>query len=116
MLLITFLSYGGEKGNVIPGLVIAVLGVIVNSWFWLRYKKLNKVTPNAILAAQSKLYRAKSIVDTCVMLALATIVISPGSAAALYMDIAGSIAVSIYLLITGVITIFDNKKISKSLE
>ena len=103
MLLIT-LSYSGEKGNVIPGLVIAVLGFIVNTWFWLRYTKLNKANPNTVLEVQSRLYRAKSIVDVCVTLALFTIMVSPGSMAALYMDAAGSAAVSVYLIITGVAT------------
>jgi len=106
ILLIAFISYGGEKGNVIPGLVIAVLGVITNSWFWLRYHKLNSVSPNAILAVQSKLYRAKSFVDACVMIALAAIVIAPESGAVLYMDVAGSAAVSVYLLFTGFTTVF----------
>jgi len=57
-----------EKGNVIPGLVIAVLGVITNTWFWLRYRRLNREKPNAILAVQSRLYCAKAAVDACVPL------------------------------------------------
>ena len=102
MLLLAFLSESGEKGNVIPGLAIAVLGVITNTIFWFRYRRLNQVNPNAILAVQSKLYRAKSFVDACVVIALATIVIAPNSSAAGYMDIVGSAAVSIYLLVTGI--------------
>ena len=114
MLFIALLSYGGEKGNVIPGLVIAVLGVIVNTWFWFRYSKLNRVTPNAIFAAQSRLYGAKSLVDTCITLALGTIAVAPDSSAAIYMDIAGSIAVSVYLVITGAVTLFGKQKSKKS--
>lgn len=111
MLLITFLSHGGEKGNVIPGLVISILGMITNTWFWLRYGKLNRETPNVILASQSKLYRAKSLVDTCVTLALASIVVFPGSTAAVYMDVAGSSVVSVYLFVTGAIIIFGKQKV-----
>lgn len=114
MALIAFLSNNTDKGNVIPGLVITILGVITNSWFWFRYKKLNKAYPNAILEVQSKLYRAKSIVDTCVMLALATVAIYPASAAAYYMDIAGSIVVAFYLIINGIITISGKNVKSKS--
>lgn len=106
MVLIAFLSENKDKGNVVPGLVIAILGVITNTWFWFRYRKLDKADPNAILAVQSKLYRAKSLVDTCVTIALATVAISPASAVAYYMDIAGSIVVAVYLIINGAITIF----------
>ena len=104
MLLVAFLSDSGEKGNVIPGLVIAILGVTTNSWFWLRYRKLDRADPNAILAVQSNLYRAKSFVDACVVIALATIAVSPASTAAHYMDVAGSVVVAAYLIINGAAT------------
>ncbi len=103
MLLISVLSTTREKGNVIPGLVIAGLGVVVNTWFWFRYRGLNKRTPNSILAVQSRLYRAKSLVDCAVSAALATVVIAPGSDAAYFMDKAGSIVVAVYLVVNGVI-------------
>lgn len=111
MAIIALLSENTEKGNVIPGLVIAVLGVITNSWFWFRYRALDKASPNAILAVQSKLYRAKSLVDICVTAALATVAISPASAAAYYMDIAGSAAVAVYLLVNGVSTVVKSRKL-----
>lgn len=116
MLLVAFLSPSGEKGNVIPGLVIAILGVVTNTWFWFRYRRLDKDNPNAILAVQSRLYRAKSLVDTCVTISLATVAIYPGSEAAYYMDIAGTAVVAFYLAINGVITIFgtNGKKFSKT--
>lgn len=109
MLLVAFLYPAEEKGNVIPGLIIAILGVTTNSWFWIRYRRLDKANPNPILAIQSKLYRAKSLVDTCVTIALIVVTISPGSSAAYFMDIAGSAAVALYLLITGAVTIFGKK-------
>lgn len=110
MLLVALLSDGGAQGNVIPGLVIAVLGVVTNTWFWLRYRKLNSASPNAILAVQSRLYRAKSLVDICVTIALAAVAIAPGSMAAHYMDIAGSVVVSVYLIVNGAITIFGKNR------
>lgn len=105
ILLVALLASGGEKGNVVPGLVIALLGVVTNSWFWLRYRALNRASPNAILAVQSKLYRAKSLVDACVTAALVAVVVSPGSAAAHFLDIAGSAAVAVYLTVNGAVTI-----------
>jgi len=111
MFFIAILSQSGESGNVVPGLVIAILGVIVNSWFWLRYRRLNKIAPNIILGVQSRLYRAKSFVDVCVAAALAAIVVAPASSAAVFMDIAGSAVVSVYLFVTGVTTIFGKRDV-----
>ena len=102
MLLMAFLFPSQEKGNVIPGLVIAILGVLTNTWFWLRYRHLNQLSPNAILAIQSRLYRAKSLVDTAVTAALITVAAAPGSPAAAFMDIAGSAVVAVYLLYSGI--------------
>ncbi len=110
MLYVAFLHPTAEKGNVIPGLVIAVLGVVTNTWFWSRYRRLNKETPNPILAIQSRLYQAKAWVDACVTTALAMVAIAPGSLLAYYMDIAGSAAVALYLLINGAIILFGKNR------
>ncbi len=114
MLLVAFLSPGGETGNVIPGLAIAVLGVITNSWFWLRYRTLDRAKPNAILAVQSRLYRAKSLVDICVTIALITVAVAPGSTAAYYMDLIGSTIVAVYLIFNGAITVYRQKAVPSS--
>jgi len=105
MLFVALASPNAERGNVIPGLVIAVLGVTTNSWFWWRYARLNRERPDAILAVQSRLYRAKSLVDACVTSALALVAVAPASPAARYVDLAGSAAVSVYLVLNGVMTI-----------
>ena len=105
MIFIAIFSRDAQKGNVIPGLVIAVLGVTTNSWFWLRYRKLNREKANAILAAQSKLYFAKSIVDACVTTSLTFVAAAPASPIARYVDLAGSIIVAAYLIVNGVVTI-----------
>jgi len=110
MLLVTFLCPSKEKGNVLAGLIIAVLGVTTNSWFWIRYKSLNKANPNKILAVQSRLYRAKALVDACVTTALIVVSVCPDSPAAYFMDIAGSAAVAVYLLINGADTLFGRSK------
>lgn len=104
MLIIALVSENNEKGNVIPGFVIATLGVITNTWFWLRYRRLDRRQPDGILATQSKLYRAKALVDTAVMAALLVILIAPDSRAAGFTDLAGSLVVSVYLVINGIMT------------
>ena len=113
ILFVALFSSNIGNGNVIPGLVIAVLGIIVNSWFWLRYRKLNQKNSNAIFAVQSKLYLAKSFVDACVAIALTTVAIAPGATITRYVDLVGSIIVSVYLIINGIITIRGRNNVVK---
>lgn len=105
MLVIAIFSENTEKGNVIPGLTIAILGVIANTLFWIKYTKLSHQSHNAILIVQSRLYRAKSLVDTCVTIALGCVALFPGSAAAYYLDMTGSIIVALYLIWCGIKTV-----------
>lgn len=105
MAFLAFFAQGAERGNVLPGLAIAVLGVTTNTWFWLRYRRLDRLRPDAILSVQSRLYRAKSLVDACVTAALAAVAIAPAAPAAQYVDLGGSIAVAAYLLANGCITL-----------
>lgn len=107
MIFITLFSGNTEKGNVIPGLTIAVLGVIANTIFWFRYSKLSRQTNSSILAVQSRLYRAKSLVDICVTIALSTVAIFPGSNASVWLDFGGSIIVALYLIWCGIKTISE---------
>ena len=110
MVFLTLFSETEEKGNVIPGLTIAILGVIANTIFWRKYTRLNKMEPNAILAVQARLYRAKSLVDTCVTAALLSVAIAPSSQTSLYLDFIGSLIVAIYLIWCGIRTIFEAGK------
>ena len=107
MVVLAFLSDNADKGNVIPGLVIALLGVIANSIFWVKYTKLNNAEPNAILAVQARLYRAKTLVDGCVTTALLSVVIAPASQLSIWLDFIGSIIVAVYLIWCGIKTIRD---------
>lgn len=105
MLVLAFFADNTDKGNVIPGLTIAVLGVIANTIFWRKYTKLNRAEPNAILAVQARLYRAKSLVDGCVTIALLSVAVFPQSAISYYLDFIGSIIVALYLVFCGIQTI-----------
>lgn len=110
MILLALMSNTTDKGNVIPALVIALLGVVANSIFWLKYTKLNKVEPNAILAVQARLYRAKTLVDGCVTTALLSVTIAPASQISLWLDFIGSIIVAVYLIYCGCKTIVEAMK------
>ena len=105
MFAICFMSESSDKGNVIPGLVIAILGVIANTVFCIRYTRLNRSEPNAILAIQARLYLAKSLVDGCVCTALMSVFLLPDSAVSVFLDMAGSVIVSVYLIYCGIRTI-----------
>ena len=108
MIALALMSDSADKGNVIPGLAIAVLGVIANTIFWRKYTGLNKAEPNAILAVQARLYRAKSLVDGCVTIALLSVAIAPDSKISAWLDFFGSIIVAAYLIWCGVRTIWEN--------
>ena len=110
MVLLAFLSDTADKGNVIPGLAIALLGVVANTAFWIKYTRLNRKEPNAILQVQSRLYRAKSLVDGCVTVALLSVVIAPGSPVSYWLDFAGSLIVAVYLIFCGVQTVLETRK------
>ena len=97
-----------DKGNVIPGLAIALMGVIANCLFWRKYTRLSRETGSGILAVQGRLYRAKTLVDGCVTLALATVLLLPGSPAAATLDTLGSVVVALYLLWCGVKTLRES--------
>ncbi len=110
MVVLAFAMNNEDKGNVIPGLAIAVLGVIANSIFWAKYTRLNKAEPNAILAVQARLYRAKTLVDSSVTIALLSVLIAPQSAVSYWLDLIGSIIVAVYLVWCGIRTIYEELK------
>ena len=93
-----------DKGNVIPGLVIAAMGMVANCIFWRRYTSLNRREPNSIVAVQARLYRAKTLVDTCVTVVLTVVMLLPNSPIGVAMDLVGSLVVSAYMIYCGITT------------
>lgn len=90
------------SGNVYLGLTIALLGLGVNSWFFCRYARFYQEEPQTVMGAQKKLYRAKALMDFCVLLALSWVAIAPYHPMTRFMDIIGSLLVALYLIISGV--------------
>lgn len=107
MVLMAFVTDAESNGNVVPGLVIATMGLIVNTAFWVKYTRLNSREPNAILHVQSRLYRAKSLVDGCVTVALLSVIIAPGSSWSYWLDFSGALVVAAYLVFCGVQTVLE---------
>ena len=87
-------------GDVRLGLLIALLGLVTNTVFWRRYAGMARELADTIIDAQRRLYRAKVAVDACVITALATVLIVPGHPVTRIVDLAGSVAVALYLLTT----------------
>ena len=110
MALLAFTMNNEDKGNVIPGLAIAALGVIANSIFWIKYKRINRAEPNAIMAVQARLYRAKTLVDSSVTIALLSVLIAPKSSVSHWLDLIGSVIVAVYLICCGIKTIMEEFK------
>jgi len=88
-------------GPVTSGLIIAILGLVFNGWFWRRYTVLTREQYSSVIAAQQKLYRAKASVDLCVVVALAAVALAPAHPATRYVDFLGSVTVAGYLLWSG---------------
>ncbi|MBX3141479.1 MAG: cation transporter [Trueperaceae bacterium] len=93
-----FLNYA-PGGNVIVGLIVAVLGGGVNATFWVRYTRLLHHSPDPVLAGQLKLYRAKTMVDLAVTTALLTVALIPTQPVTRYVDTLGSMFVACYLIL-----------------
>ncbi len=110
--MVIFAVFGGnaDKGNVIAGLAIAAMGAVANTIFWVRYTFLSRNGDSAILKVQSRLYRAKSLVDICVTGVLIVVMLMPGTEAARRLDMAGSIVVALYLVWCGAKTVYENAR------
>ena len=110
MAVLVFTMNNEDKGNVIPGLAISLLGVIANSIFWIKYTRINQAEPNAIIAVQARLYRAKTLVDSSVTIALLSVLIAPQSSVSYWLDLIGSMIVAVYLIWCGIQTIYEELK------
>ena len=110
MLVLAILSTDGDKGNVIPAMVIAFMGVVANAIFWRRYTMLARRQGNSILSVQARLYGAKTAVDICVTSALAAVLAFPGTNASYWLDKASTALVSLYMIRCGIKTILEPKE------
>jgi divalent metal cation (Fe/Co/Zn/Cd) transporter len=106
---VTRLFFYKANGNVIMGLIIAALGLLTNTWFWLRYTRMTRELFDPVIEGQQKLYRAKSCVDLGVVVALTSVAVAPSHPATQYIDASGCIIVACYLLYNGVDIIWKNK-------
>ena len=109
MLVLAVLSTDGDKGNVIPAMAIAFMGVVANSIFWWRYTTLARAQSSSILGVQARLYGAKTAVDVCVTSALAAVLAFPGTSVSFWLDKAGTALVALYMIFCGIRTIREQR-------
>ena len=107
MAALALLTQSEQTGNVIPSVLIALQGMAVNGLFWRKYTKLAATDGDAILASQAKLYRAKTFVDSCVLLALLFVAFAPAAPITPLVDTVGSVIVAVYLIYSGINVIRD---------
>jgi Predicted Co/Zn/Cd cation transporters len=98
------------SGNVAGGLIIAVLGVVMNCFLCMRYRSLSRNSDSEIISAQFRLYRAKTAVDLCVSAALLMVALMPDSPVTKYVDIVGTALVALYILYNGAALIIKQRK------
>ncbi len=84
-------------GNVLVGLIIAILGAVTNGWFWARYERFERQSPSPIVTAQARLYRAKTLVDLVVVAALGSVWVFGDAGLGRVFDLVGSVGVALYL-------------------
>jgi divalent metal cation (Fe/Co/Zn/Cd) transporter len=106
---ITRLFVYKANGNVIMGLIIGVLGLMTNAWFWWRYTRMTREQYDRVISGQQKLYRAKACVDLGVVIALTSVAVAPNHPMTQYIDALGCIIVACYLLYNGVDIVRKNK-------
>ena len=110
MVLLALFSGSEDKGNVVPAMCISALGMAANFAFYLKYDRLDRREPNAILRVQARLYRAKAAVDSCVTAALLAVLLWPDSAVSYWLDLLGSLVVAVYLIYCGIRTVIEAAK------
>ncbi len=90
------------EGDVRVGLAVALLGILFNGFFFIRYLRFDREATHAVMKSQSRLYQAKAIVDLNVVVALGSVLFFEASRASHYLDQAGTLIVASYLLVRGI--------------
>ena len=101
ILIYNVVNLNAPTGNVTIGLSIAVLGLVFNGYFAIRYRHFNRVSRNAVMDTQSKIYQAKMIVDINVIIALSSIILFTNTNLILMIDRIGTMMIVVYLFYRG---------------
>ena len=80
------------------GLLYAVLGTLGNGFVWWKDYQLNKRSPSPVIEAQWKLFRAKTLATTVVVVTISGALLSSNKLVGLYLDPIGSLILALFLL------------------
>lgn len=97
-----------EIKNIYFGLLISIMGFIVNSWFWFKNKSFDENEKSNLFYAQWNLYRSKAIIDLCVFSILILTLIFNNYKYSYLIDPIGSIFIASFLLFSAVKIIKNN--------
>lgn len=81
-----------------PGIVVALIALVNNSYFWRKYKKIVKEESTQIIESQRRLYRSKALADSVVLVTLLSTYFLSSYDWHQYIDPAGSIVVAFFIL------------------
>ena len=87
-----------ETGWLLPGIFVALVALVNNSYFWRKYNKIVKEESTQIIESQRRLYRSKALGDIVVFLTLISTVLLGGYHWHQYIDPAGSVLIALFIL------------------
>ncbi len=87
------------EGTVWLGLTIALLGLLFNGYFMVRYQRFNHQKESFVMDSQSKMYQAKTLVDFNVVIALSSMVFFKASTLSYWIDSIGTLLIALYLVV-----------------
>ncbi len=89
-------------GWIVPGVLVATGGAVVNGWFWRTGKGLSQDSSTLIIESHWRLYRAKTLLDLCVLATLAASHLLREVPWSTYIDPLGSLVLVGFLLYSGI--------------
>ena len=95
-------SSNKEHGNLIPGYIVAILGVLINLYFCISYYRSLQKENDPIIRSQFQMFRAKTGVDFCVVFTLSCFIFAPKWKILPWIDLFGSLIVAVFLFIEGI--------------
>ncbi len=87
-----------ETGWLLPGIIVALVALVNNSYFWRKYNKIVKEESTQIIESQRRLYRSKALGDIVVFLTLISTVLLGAYDWHQYIDPAGSVLIALFIL------------------
>lgn len=105
MIYVAIAGFAGDKGGVTTSLVLEIIGALVNARLYRSYRTMQ----NAVLSVQAKLHRVKMYFDLLMTAILLLWMLVPVDVIRFWTDFAGSIAISLYIIWSGVRVLLDRE-------